>query len=163
YDHLTGLPNRQLFHSRLDREMERSDATSKSMALVYLDIDDFKEVNDTLGHSFGDQLLAEAARRFVECAPTTDTVARQGGDEFMFLLCDLADPAAVDQICESVMRRLTEPFVLEGEQATISASMGITFYPADGRSATELMQNADLAMYAAKERGKNQIARFQPS
>ena len=163
YDHLTGLPNRQLFQSRLGQEMERCDATGKSMALVYLDIDDFKEVNDTLGHSVGDSLLQEVAKRFLECARGQDTVARLGGDEFMFILGDLSDLDVVDRICTRVMQGLGTPFSLDEERATISASMGITFYPGDGKTGTELMQNADLAMYAAKERGKNQMARFQPS
>lgn len=163
YDHLTGLPNRQLFHSRLDQEMERCDATGKSMALAYLDIDDFKEVNDTLGHGVGDRLLQEVAKHFLECARDTDTVARLGGDEFMFILGDLSDPGMVDTICTRVMQGLSAAFTLDEESATISASMGVTFYPADGSTATELMQNADLAMYAAKERGKNQIAQFDPS
>src|SRR5690606_10313272 len=163
YDFLTGLPNRTLFHSRVEQEMARCDATGKSMALVYLDIDDFKEVNDTLGHGVGDRLLEEVAKRFQACVRAGDTVARLGGDEFMFILGDLSDLELVDAICQKVMDRLCEPFLLEGESASISASMGMTFYPADARSLKELMQNADLAMYAAKERGKFQVARFQPS
>ncbi len=163
YDFLTGLPNRTLFHSRVEQEMARCDATGKSMALVYLDIDDFKEVNDTLGHGVGDRLLEEAAKRFQACVRPTDTVARLGGDEFMFIVGDLTDLSLVDSICDSVMESLSEPFLLEGESAAISASMGMTFYPADAPTLKELMQNADLAMYAAKERGKYQVARFQPS
>lgn len=163
YDHLTGLPNRQLFHDRLEREMERSDTTGKPMALVYLDIDDFKELNDTLGHGFGDKLLAEAAERLQSCIRSTDTVARLGGDEFMFILGGLSDLDVTDRICELAMERLAEPFMVDGEQAVVSVSMGITFYPIDGRSAKDLLQNADLAMYAAKARGKHQIARFLPS
>src|SRR5690606_31761416 len=163
YDHLTDLPNRQLFHDRLEKEMERSDTTGKPMALVYLDLDDFKEVNDTLGHGFGDRLLAEVGKRLQACVRSTDTVARLGGDEFMLILGGMSESERTDGICELVMDRLMEPFFLEGEQAQITASMGITFYPADGQSAKDLMQNADLAMYAAKAQGKHQVARFHPS
>lgn len=163
YDFLTGLPNRQLFHSRVEQEMDRCDATGKAMALVYLDIDDFKEVNDTLGHGVGDRLLEEAARRLQACVRPVDTVARLGGDEFMFILSDLSDLTLVDDICRRALDSLASPFLLEGERASISASMGITFYPHDAGSLRELMQNADLAMYAAKERGKYQVAHFQPS
>ncbi|MFT0851594.1 EAL domain-containing protein [Achromobacter sp. F4_2707] len=163
YDQLTGLPNRQLFQERLEKEIERSDATDMPMALVYLDIDDFKELNDTVGHDFGDKLLVAAAKRLQSCLRSSDTVARLGGDEFMLILGNLSDLASVDSICDKVMQRLAEPFKLEGEQAAISISMGITFYPMDGRSSKDLMQNADLAMFAAKARGKQQVARFLPS
>lgn len=163
YDHLTGLPNRQLFHDRLEKEMQRSDTTGRPLALIYLDLDDFKILNDTLGHSIGDKLLAEAAERLQSCVRSIDTVARLGGDEFVFILGGLSDLAAVDGICSLAMERLGEPFLLDGEQATISASMGITFYPIDADSIKGLMQNADLAMYAAKARGKRQTVRFLPS
>ena len=163
YDHLTGLPNRQFFHDRLEKEMQRSDVTGRPLALVYLDLDDFKELNDTLGHSTGDKLLAQAAERLSSCVRSTDTVARLGGDEFVFILGGLTDLEVVDRICELVMERLAEPFLLDGEQAVISASMGITFYPIDGESIKGLLQNADLAMYSAKGRGKRQMARFMPS
>lgn len=162
FDQLTGLPNRQLFHRRLEQEMARCDATGSSLALAYLDIDDFKELNDTLGHGMGDRLLEEVGGRFQSCIRAGDTVARLGGDEFMFILTDLANPEAVDQVFTRAMERLAAPFMLDGERAVITACMGITFYPEDGKTSKELMQNADLAMYAAKERGKHQIARFQP-
>jgi len=163
YDHLTGLPNRQLFHDRLEKEMQRSDVTGRPLVVVYLDLDDFKELNDTLGHSTGDKLLAEVAKRLLSCVRSTDTVARLGGDEFVFILGGLTDLEVVDRICELVMERIAEPFFLEGEQAIISASMGMTFYPIDGESIKGLLQNADLAMYSAKARGKRQVARFTPS
>jgi diguanylate cyclase (GGDEF)-like protein/PAS domain S-box-containing protein len=163
YDHLTGLPNRQLFHDRLEKEMKRSDTSGRPLALVYLDLDDFKELNDTLGHNSGDKLLVLVAERLQACIRSTDTVARLGGDEFVFILGGLTDTDVVDHICALALERLSEPFLLDGEHATISASMGITFYPNDGHSVKDLLQNADLAMYAAKARGKNQKARFQPS
>ncbi|NLC37453.1 MAG: EAL domain-containing protein [Alcaligenaceae bacterium] len=163
YDHLTGLPNRQLFQERLEKEIKRSEATGIPMALVYLDIDDFKELNDTVGHDFGDKLLAAAAKRLQSCIRSSDTVARLGGDEFMLILGNLSDFDRVDRICNQVVERLAEPFKLDGEQAAISISMGITFYPMDGDSSKDLMQNADLAMYAAKARGKQQVVRFLPS
>jgi len=163
YDLLTGLPNRQRFLHQLQKEIERAEAAGQSLALVYLDIDDFKDLNDTLGHGFGDQLLVEAAQRLQSCVRPTDLVARLGGDEFVFILTELSDPAVADHICELARERLAEPFLLDSEQAVITASMGLTFYPVDGRSSKDLMQNADLAMYAAKARGRHQIARFQPS
>lgn len=163
YDHLTGLPNRQLFHDRLEKEMQRSDTSGRPLALVYLDLDDFKELNDTMGHSSGDKLLVLVAERLQSCLGSTDTVARLGGDEFVFILGGLSDYEKVDRICELAMEKLSEPFMLDGESATISASMGITFYPKDGHSLKDLLQNADLAMYAAKARGKRQVVRFQPS
>src|SRR5690606_12951135 len=163
YDQLTGLPNRQLFHARLEKEIERSRVTGLPLALVYLDLDDFKELNDTLGHAVGDKVLAQAAQRLESCLPPDDTVARLGGDEFVFILSGLADLDVVDHIRTLALDRLSEPFAVAGEQAALSASMGITFYPFDGDTIRALLQNADLAMYAAKARGKHQIARFLPS
>lgn len=163
YDHLTGLPNRQLFHDRLHKEMKRTDSSGRPMALVYLDLDDFKELNDTLGHGPGDKLLAQVAERLQSCVRSTDTVARLGGDEFVFILGGLTDLEAVDRICALAMEKLAEPFIIEDEPALISASMGITYYPMDGHSLKDLLQNADLAMYAAKARGKHQTVRFLPS
>lgn len=163
YDDLTGLPNRQLFHDRLEKEMKRSDSSGRPMALVYLDLDDFKELNDTLGHSTGDKLLAQVAERLQSCVRSTDTVARLGGDEFVFILGSLTDLETVDRTCGMAMKKLSEPFVIEGEPTLISASMGITYYPMDGHSVKDLLQNADLAMYAAKGRGKHQTVRFLPS
>lgn len=163
YDALTDLPNRQLFQERLEQALWRSDETALPVALLYLDLDDFKELNDSLGHAAGDLLLAEAAGRLRACVRETDTVARLGGDEFVFILGELADLAAVDRVAALAMERLAEPFMLEGEPVVISASMGITFYPIDGESSKDLMRNADLAMYGAKERGKRQTVRFMPS
>src|SRR5690606_20791904 len=163
YDHLTAVPNRQYFQRRLEQEMRRSDTTGKPMALVYLDLDDFKELNDTLGHGVGDKLLVELAQRLQSCVRSTDTVARLGGDEFVLVLGGLADTDVVDGICEHVMEKLAEPFLFETEQATVSASLGVTFYPQDGKSVKDLLQNADLAMYAAKGQGKHQWVRFAPA
>jgi len=163
YDYLTNLPNRKLFHERLEKEMQRSDSTGRPLALAYVDLDDFKEINDTLGHGMGDKLLVQVANRLQSCIRSTDTVARLGGDEFVLILGSLADMEVVDSICGVVMDRLATPFVLGSEQAAISVSMGITFYPIDGISIKDLLQNADLAMYAAKARGRHQTVRFLPS
>lgn len=163
YDPLTSLPNRQLFQARLDKEMQRSDQTGRPLALVYLDIDDFKELNDTLGHGTGDKLLIEVARRLQCCVRSTDTVARIGGDEFALVLGNLDDLERVDDVCLEIMERVGRPFELDGETVVVSGSMGITFYPIDGESIKDLLQNADLAMYAAKGRGKRQTVRFLPS
>ena len=163
HDYLTGLPNRKFFHERLEKEMQRSDASGRSLALVYLDLDDFKELNDSLGHGYGDRLLVELSERLQSCVRATDTVARLGGDEFVLILSGLSDLAVVDRISEQVMDRIAEPFMFDGEQVTVTASMGITFYPIDGHSIKDLLQHADLAMYAAKAKGRHQTARFVPA
>lgn len=163
HDYLTGLPNRKFFHERLEREMQRSDINGRPLALVYLDLDDFKELNDSLGHGYGDRLLVELVGRLQGCIRATDTVARLGGDEFVLILSGLADLDVVDKICTQVMERIAEPFMIDEEQATVTASMGITFYPIDGHTVKDLLQFADLAMYAAKAKGKHQVARFVPS
>lgn len=163
HDYLTGLPNRKFFHERLEKEMQRSDINGRPLALVYLDLDDFKELNDSLGHGYGDRLLVELAGRLQGCIRATDTVARLGGDEFVLILSGLADLDVVDKICTQVMERIAEPFMIDEEQATVTASMGITFYPIDGHTVKDLLQFADLAMYAAKAKGKHQVARFVPS
>ena len=163
HDYLTGLPNRKFFHERLEKEMQRSDASGRALALIYLDLDDFKELNDSLGHGYGDRMLVELAGRLQACIRATDTVARLGGDEFVLILAGLSDLDVVDRISAQVMDRIAEPFMFDGEQAVITASMGITFYPMDGHSVKDLLQYADLAMYAAKAKGRHQMARFVPS
>ncbi|NYT62346.1 EAL domain-containing protein [Alcaligenaceae bacterium] len=163
YDHLTGLPNRQLFQDRLERAIVRSDRSGLSMALVFLDLDFFKDINDTLGHSMGDELLKQVATRLSSCVRATDTVARLGGDEFTIIVGDLHDYEVAERICQETLRHLALPYYLGDEAATISTSMGVTFYPNDGADAQELLKNADLAMYAAKDKGRNQFCYFTPA
>lgn len=162
YDHLTGLPNRQLFQDRLDRAIARADRSGLPMALVFLDLDFFKDVNDTLGHGMGDELLKQVAVRLGGCVRATDTVARLGGDEFTIVIGELNDTEVADRICQQTLRVLAQPYYLGEEVAAISTSMGVTMYPDDGSNAQELLKNADLAMYAAKDKGRNQFCYFTP-
>jgi diguanylate cyclase (GGDEF)-like protein/PAS domain S-box-containing protein len=163
FDALTGLPNRRLFHERLRLEMKKSDRTKIPMAVVFIDLDRFKEVNDTLGHAQGDMLLKEAALRLNLSVRATDTVARLGGDEFTVILGEVADPTDVARIADEILKRLTEPFALGDDRACISASIGITLYPDDGTTVDVLLKNADQAMYSAKYQGRNRFNYFAPA
>lgn len=163
FDHLTGLPNRQMFHEELQRAMREADQDGRSLALVYLDLDLFKEVNDSLGHDKGDDLLKEVALRLSRAVRAGDIVARLGGDEFTLLLNQADDPRTLEDICQRVLRAVAEPYVLRHHVVTVSASLGVTLYPRDGQSITELLQNADLAMYSAKDSGRNQFRHFSLS
>jgi len=155
FDTLTGLPNRRMFHDRLEQEIKKARRTGLPLALLFLDLDRFKEVNDTMGHDMGDLLLKEAAQRLTGCVRETDTVARLGGDEFTLILSELDDPGNIERIVRNILRKLAEPFLLGDEIAYISASIGITFYPEDATAVEELVKQADQAMYASKEAGRN--------
>ena len=163
YDALTGLPNRRMFHDRLAQEIKKSHRAGLKMALMFIDLDKFKEVNDTLGHRMGDLLLQEAARRISDCVRETDTVARLGGDEFIIILSELDDAGNVGRVAESVRQSLANPFRLEEEITYISASIGITLYPDDATEMEDLLRNADQAMYAAKDAGRNRFSYFTQS
>ena len=163
FDALTGLPNRRLFRDRLDQEVKKAHRSGLRMALLFIDLDRFKEVNDLLGHDAGDQLLKLAAKRLCDCVRESDTVARLGGDEFTVILTELDDVAHVEQIAQKLLTRLTEAFRLGNEVAYVSGSIGITMYPADADEAEELIRNADQAMYAAKSAGRNQFSYFTRS
>ncbi len=154
YDHLTQLPNRRLFHDRLEQNIKMAHRASESLALLFIDLDSFKEINDTLGHDIGDKLLVEVALRINQCLRETDTVARMGGDEFTVILSQIANPIYVGKIAEDVIHRLSEPFIIEQTLFNVSASIGIAIYPTDGKNSEELLKNADLAMYAAKNGGR---------
>lgn len=160
FDHLTGLPNRQMFHEELLCAMQRIDETGGNLALVYLDLDFFKEVNDSLGHDQGDELLKEVAARLRKSVRSDDMVARLGGDEFTLILNQADDPERIEMICRRVLEAVAEPYALHHHVVTVSASVGVTLYPRDGRNVTELLQNADLAMYSAKDGGRNQFRHF---
>ena len=163
FDTLTGLPNRNMFHDRLRQEMDKSDRTNLPLALLLVDLDEFKEVNDTLGHHVGDRLLKETAHRISSCVRVSDTVARLGGDEFTIILSELHDINKVDVIAVKIIDKLTQEYNLGNEIVHISGSIGITFYPTDTRTVDSLMKNADQAMYAAKENGKNRFSYFTQS
>ena len=163
HDALTGLPNRNMMRDRMAQEMEKAVGSGRKFALMFLDLDRFKEVNDTLGHDMGDTLLVEAAERIQSAVRDVDIVARQGGDEFTVILSDLDDMACVERIASSILSRLAEPFDLSGDKAYITGSIGITFFPEDAESVDQLVKNADQAMYAAKHLGRNRFAYFTPS
>ncbi|MFZ2300290.1 MAG: EAL domain-containing protein [Gallionella sp.] len=163
FDALTGLPNRHMFFDRLAQETRKADRTGLTMALLYIDLDRFKEINDTLGHSMGDKLLVETARRIGACVRETDTVARPGGDEFIIILTELNEASRIDALTQNILHELAEPFQLGSEVVYLSASIGITLYPHDAAGMEELVKNADQAMYAAKNTGRNRFSYFTQS
>jgi diguanylate cyclase (GGDEF)-like protein/PAS domain S-box-containing protein len=162
FDSLTGLPNRQMFYDRLNQELKKSHHENLPMALLFLDLDRFKEVNDSLGHDAGDLLLIETTKRIQSCVREADTVSRLGGDEFTIILGELKDHYVVERIAKDILKKLVMPFELAGSLAYVSASIGITFYPNDGDVVETLIKNADQAMYAAKALGRNQSHYFTP-
>ncbi|TXT20676.1 MAG: diguanylate cyclase/phosphodiesterase [Gallionellaceae bacterium] len=163
YDGLTGLPNRTLFYDRLAQEIKKAHRGGLKMALLFIDLDRFKEVNDTLGHNKGDMLLVEAAQRIGYCVRETDTVARLGGDEFTVILSELEINGSVDRVADDILHKLAEPFRLEDEVVYVSASIGITLYPDDATGVEELLKDADQAMYVAKSGGRNRFDYFTRS
>jgi diguanylate cyclase (GGDEF)-like protein/PAS domain S-box-containing protein len=163
FDRLTELPNRQMFHLRLDQSIKKAQDHGSKFALMFLDLDRFKEINDTLGHAMGDILLKQAARRLSLCVRQSDTVARLGGDEFTVLLDDLRETSDALKVARSILHRMSEPFLLGMETVYISTSIGITFYPDDSTSIETLLNNADQAMYVAKRQGRNRYSYFTPS
>ncbi len=163
FDVLTNLPNRVLFLDRLEQGAKKSDRAGLPLALLLIDLDQFKEVNDTLGHDVGDTLLQEAARRIRACVRESDTVARLGGDEFTVTLPELHDNSHIEDIANKIINKLAEPFHLGNEVAYVSASIGITLYPNDAASIDALMKNADQAMYVAKNKGRNRFSYFTPA
>lgn len=160
FDSLTGLPNRDMFRDRLEQETKKSDRTKHPLALLLIDLDQFKEVNDTLGHDVGDTLLKETARRISGCIRESDTVARLGGDEFAVILPELSENGHAEEIAEKIITKLVEPFKLGTEVIYVSASIGITLYPNDTNDIDALMKNADQAMYVAKNKGRNRFSYF---
>jgi len=162
FDALTGLPNRRMFHERLQLQMKKAERSQLPMALVFIDLDHFKEINDTLGHDNGDILLKEVAVRLLHCVRSTDIVSRLGGDEFTVILSELKNAGDVARIAQQILKKMAEPFVLNQEVAQISSSIGITLYPDDGANADTLLKNADQAMYAAKQQGRNRFNYFAP-
>ena len=163
FDPLTGLPNRRMFHDRLAQEIKKSHRAGLPLALMFLDLDHFKEINDTLGHHTGDLLLIEAARRIADCVRESDTVARLGGDEFTVILSEIDDPNCVERIARHMVQKLSEPFQLRNETTYVSVSIGITLYPDDAIAIEDLLKHADQAMYASKNQGRNCYNYFTPS
>jgi diguanylate cyclase (GGDEF)-like protein len=160
FDVLTGLPNRNMFYDKLEDELKKSDSSGLPVAVMLLDVDRFKEVNDKLGHAQGDLLLVEAARRITACVRETDTVARLGGDEFTIILSEMKDVHRANHTAQNIIESLAVPFQLLEDEVFVSASLGITFYPTDTQSISGLFTNADQAMYLAKNLGKNGFCYF---
>lgn len=163
FDTLTDLPNRNMFRDRLNQEMKKSDREVSPLALLLIDLDKFKEVNDTLGHAVGDLLLQEAAQRIRSCVRESDTLARLGGDEFTVVLSGISETGNIEDVAQKIVGKLAEPFRLGSEMAYVSASIGITLYPDDAKDIDALMKNADQAMYVAKNKGRNRFSYFTPS
>ncbi len=155
YDPLTNLPNRVLFQDRLLQAFAQADRGDETLALMFLDLDRFKNINDSLGHPAGDQLLIDVAKRLSECTRVTDTVARLGGDEFIIIVTSVKNTHNVTVAAQKIINALSEPFDIENRSVTVTASIGITLYPADGDNIDDLLKNADVAMYHAKSLGKN--------
>jgi diguanylate cyclase (GGDEF)-like protein/PAS domain S-box-containing protein len=162
HDALTGLPNRALFHERLDETLVRVHRDRETLAVLYLDLDQFKTVNDGLGHPAGDKLLVAAADRLRTCLRVSDMVARFGGDEFAVLQIGLAGPHEAGILAERIVTLLSEPYDIDGQQVVIGASAGIALAPDDGETAEQLLGNADMALYQAKEDGRRTFCFFQP-
>nr|WP_315187691.1 EAL domain-containing protein [uncultured Albidiferax sp.] len=163
FDTLTGLPNRRMLRDRLEQEIKRCKRDAQQLAILFIDLDHFKEVNDTLGHGHGDLLLVEAARRIQACVREADTVARMGGDEFTVILPEVADASRLEPTLQKILRTVAQVFQLGNEQVFVSASIGITLYPMDGREIGDLFKNADQALYVAKGAGRNRFSFFTPA
>jgi diguanylate cyclase (GGDEF)-like protein/PAS domain S-box-containing protein len=162
FDELTQLPNRSLFSNRLEECIKQSKRAERQLAVLFIDLDLFKDINDRFGHEAGDNLLQQAAKRIHSCVRQSDTAARLGGDEFTVILQDLPKPKRVAIVAEKIRQHLTEPFQIDQYTVKISASVGISLYPQDADCAEQLVYNADLAMYASKNAGGNQFTFFSP-
>ncbi|MGZ5001253.1 MAG: putative bifunctional diguanylate cyclase/phosphodiesterase, partial [Methylomonas sp.] len=162
-DPLTELPNRRLFLDRLDHAIQKCQRDRQKLAVLFLDLDRFKDINDTLGHDIGDKLLKEASGRLKKCIRETDTLARPGGDEFILILEELNETDSAERVAQNLLHSMEAPFHLGKEYCYISISIGMTFYPDDARETIDLLKKADQAMYAAKLLGRNQLRHFTPA
>ncbi|HPF06353.1 MAG TPA: EAL domain-containing protein [Spirochaetota bacterium] len=163
HDALTGLPNRILLKSRIDKAIAHSTRNKNRFGVIFLDLDNFKVINDSLGHAIGDLLLKEAADRLRRIARNDDTVARLGGDEFIILVEDIADEKPSVILSRRIIQAFREPFCIKGNNLHVGASIGIAMYPEDGEESDSLIKNADAAMYRAKDEGRQTFALFKPS
>ena len=162
YDSLTGLPNRNLFHDRLSLAMATARRTRDGFALLCIDIDHFKLVNDSFGHDAGDELLRQIAARMRASLRNTDTLARMGGDEFVAILEQILDPELAAKMAEKLLASCRGDYELRGHRVRVTMSVGLSLYPRDGQEADGLLKRADLAMYRAKATGKNRYQLFDP-
>lgn len=161
HDLLTGLPNRALYADRLTLALATARRNEARLALLYIDLDNFKPVNDSLGHAVGDKLLKQVAKRMLECVRESDTIARIGGDEFVVILPAIHSEADAQLVAEKIRATLAGTFAIDGHQLAISSSIGGAVYPEDGDDENKLMQNADAAMYLAKKKGRNMVCFYQ--
>ena len=162
HDALSNLPNRLLLNARLDHAMQRAHRTSTKLALLFIDLDRFKNINDSMGHQVGDELLRDVSRRLQSAVHEDDTVARLGGDEFVVLLEDIPDANVSRRIANRIIERLSDPVTVRGKSLVVTASIGISLYPEDGQDSETLLKNADAAMYQAKNLGRNRLAYYAP-
>ncbi|WP_310634336.1 EAL domain-containing protein [Paraburkholderia sp.] len=162
YDSLTLLPNRNLLRDRLQQALVSAQRHQRGVAVVFIDLDGFKNVNDSLGHSVGDRLLGVVAERLTRCTRTSDTVARHGGDEFVIVLTDTIDEKSLINWMERARAMISEPVLIDGTELYVGCSMGASVYPQDGTDAEALLKKADVAMYRAKELGRNTFQFYQP-
>ncbi|SIS41714.1 EAL domain-containing protein [Neptunomonas antarctica] len=160
FDPITKLPNRRLFSDRLAQSLQLSKRTGHSSVLIYIDLDRFKEVNDSLGHDAGDQLLIETADRIALLLHESDSISRVGGDEFSVILNEVIEPIKIDRMAESIITSLNNPFYIKGNAVFISASIGIAIYPTNGTDISTLLKSADQALYHSKNRGRNRYSFF---
>jgi diguanylate cyclase (GGDEF)-like protein/PAS domain S-box-containing protein len=162
HDQLTGLPNRRFFETRLEHCIEAAQLTDSGLAVLYFDLDGFKLINDTHGHSFGDTLLKQCVRRVRGCVRETDILARMGGDEFTLIATGIDAREKAQVIAEQVLALLSESFIVDGHELLVTASLGISLFPFDGANGETLLRHADAAMYEAKREGKNRLRFFTP-
>ncbi len=160
YDSVTGLPNRTLFRDRISMSLAHAQRVNGMLAVLFLDLDKFKLVNDSLGHAVGDQLLKTVADRLVNCTRKGDTVARMGGDEFTLLLPVIKHKGDAEEVADKILEKISHPFVIDGHELTVTTSIGIAMYPADGKDIDALLKNADIAMYYAKDAGGNNYKHY---
>jgi diguanylate cyclase (GGDEF)-like protein/PAS domain S-box-containing protein len=161
HDFLTDLPNRVLLNDRLSQSIGLAERNNRRLAILFMDLDGFKLINDSLGHSIGDELLKEVARRLMVCVRRSDTVSRQGGDEFVVLLSEVANAQDAAVTAEKMRVALAAPYFISSHQLHLRCSIGISVYPDDGRDVETLIKSADMAMYHAKETGRNRIQFFE--
>ncbi len=161
FDYLTGLPNRMLLGSRFDFAARQCARNKEGIALLFIDLDRFKNINDSLGHHVGDKILAECAARLTRATRSSDTVSRLGGDEFVVMLPGVTTETHIANVADTLIHALSQPNLIEGRELTITPSIGMTLWPTDGQDLTTLIKNADVAMYHAKTQGRNQYSFFR--
>jgi diguanylate cyclase (GGDEF)-like protein len=163
HDALTGLPNRSLLRQRIDQAISQARCSGHRAALVFFDLDKFKDVNDSLGHEAGDSLLREVAQRLSRCVRSDDTVARLGGDEFVIVLANLHDTGDVQTVMQKLLAAVAEPMTIADRRLVVTASIGLSIFPEHGDNGDDLMRASDRAMYQAKTEGRNTVQVFDPA